>query len=271
MKLNRRDFITGAAAFAATSSFASPVASLLGESGVRFTDDYNGWDDSTAKLYIQDGLIAMWDGIENAGWGTHDPNATVWKDLVGGCDCEVVNGPATWGDEYFQGNHSTFFKGLSTAIPQAISAGRFHLDICLDFKTVPTSVDAYRQQGQFGVMGSSTSNRLLCPIWSYAGNIYTTVRNTETRVVNSIGLREGTYTYALDSSGYQEIFGTRYSLGVGSYSLSSATITLGSFGELLLKYCTYSKIFNIRLYNRSLDDSEKAVNDAIDKERFDLP
>lgn len=37
----------------------------------------------TAKDYVQDGLISMWDGIENAGWGVHDPNATVWKDLSG--------------------------------------------------------------------------------------------------------------------------------------------------------------------------------------------
>ena len=37
----------------------------------------------TARDYVQDGLIAMWDGIENAGWGVHEPNATVWKNLVG--------------------------------------------------------------------------------------------------------------------------------------------------------------------------------------------
>jgi hypothetical protein len=36
----------------------------------------------SAKYYIQDGLIAMWDGIENAGWGVHDANATVWKNLI---------------------------------------------------------------------------------------------------------------------------------------------------------------------------------------------
>ena len=37
----------------------------------------------TAKDYVQDGLIAMWDGIENAGLGVHDQNATKWKNLVG--------------------------------------------------------------------------------------------------------------------------------------------------------------------------------------------
>ena len=38
----------------------------------------------SARDYIQDGLVAMWDGIENAGWGKHDDNATEWVDLVNG-------------------------------------------------------------------------------------------------------------------------------------------------------------------------------------------
>ena len=45
----------------------------------------------TAADYVQDGLIAMWDGIENAGWEVHDQNATVWKDLVGGFDAALTN------------------------------------------------------------------------------------------------------------------------------------------------------------------------------------
>lgn len=38
--------------------------------------------DLTAKSYVQNGLLAMWDGIENAGFGVHDPDATYWVDLV---------------------------------------------------------------------------------------------------------------------------------------------------------------------------------------------
>ena len=37
----------------------------------------------SAKSYVQDGLVAMWDGIENAGWGTHNGSATTWTDLSG--------------------------------------------------------------------------------------------------------------------------------------------------------------------------------------------
>ena len=43
-----------------------------------------------SSSYVQRGLIAQWDGIDNAGTGTHDPNATVWKDLVGNLDLTLT-------------------------------------------------------------------------------------------------------------------------------------------------------------------------------------
>jgi len=38
----------------------------------------------------------MWDGIENAGWGVHDENATIWVDLVGGVEWRVFGGAFHW-------------------------------------------------------------------------------------------------------------------------------------------------------------------------------
>ena len=40
--------------------------------------------DVPASAYVQDGLIAQWDGIENVGVGRHDPNATTWTELKQG-------------------------------------------------------------------------------------------------------------------------------------------------------------------------------------------
>lgn len=37
----------------------------------------------TAADYVMDGLVSMWDGIENAGWGTHEDSPQYWVDLVG--------------------------------------------------------------------------------------------------------------------------------------------------------------------------------------------
>lgn len=36
----------------------------------------------TAANYVSSNLIAMWDGIENAGFGVHDGSAATWKNLA---------------------------------------------------------------------------------------------------------------------------------------------------------------------------------------------
>ena len=53
----------------------------------------------TSASYVQDGLITQWDGIDNEGTGTHNPNATVWKDLAGNLDLTLTaNGSWTNGN-----------------------------------------------------------------------------------------------------------------------------------------------------------------------------
>lgn len=44
----------------------------------------------TSASYVQDGLIAQWDGIDNTGIGVHDPGAKVWKDLTGNYDLTLL-------------------------------------------------------------------------------------------------------------------------------------------------------------------------------------
>lgn len=35
----------------------------------------------SAKSYVNNGLVGLWDGIENAGFGVHSANLSVWKNL----------------------------------------------------------------------------------------------------------------------------------------------------------------------------------------------
>ena len=49
--------------------------------GARQFFERRGKSAPTARDYVQNGLIAMWDGEWNAGLGVHDPNATTWVDL----------------------------------------------------------------------------------------------------------------------------------------------------------------------------------------------
>ena len=60
--------------------------------------------DIPASAYVQRGLIAQWDGIDNAGTGTHDANAETWVDRIGRRSPTKVNTKGdggTWGDNCF--------------------------------------------------------------------------------------------------------------------------------------------------------------------------
>ena len=60
---------------------------LLGAHGMDFIEDDNGLPDNpTAIDYIHDGLVAMWDGIENIEYGYHDDNPTEWVSLINAQD-----------------------------------------------------------------------------------------------------------------------------------------------------------------------------------------
>lgn len=52
----------------------------------------------TARDYVQDGLVCLWDGIENVGYGVHDGAATGWVDLVGGLSIPLCR------DAFFTGD-----------------------------------------------------------------------------------------------------------------------------------------------------------------------
>ena len=71
------------------AAICEPVKSMLGSDGTERCEEWV----PTAMDYVQDGLVAHWDGIENVGYGIHDDNATVWTDLTGnGWDVTLKSG-----------------------------------------------------------------------------------------------------------------------------------------------------------------------------------
>ena len=97
-----------------------------------------GWSftasaDIPASAYVQDGLIAQWDGIDNAGTGTHDPSATVWKDLKGSLDFELtskgswVNGSALYvnnGCAAKAASATSAYRAIEVVYKMTAAAGR---------------------------------------------------------------------------------------------------------------------------------------------------
>ena len=84
MKMTRRHMLGGLAAIiAAQKCPATVIKKLVGGSATALAED-SSLDVPSAAEYVHDGLVAMFDGIENFAYGMHHSGATSWRDLVGG-------------------------------------------------------------------------------------------------------------------------------------------------------------------------------------------
>ena len=81
-------------ALLAVMAVGSPVRSMLGAGEVSYATD----EETNPNPYVTDGLIAMWDAEWNVGYGVHDPESSVWFDLVGS-NHMLLNPASTWGEQ----------------------------------------------------------------------------------------------------------------------------------------------------------------------------
>ena len=214
----------------------------------------------TAKDYVQDGLIAMWDGIENAGWGVHDPNATVWKDLAGNYDLDLTSN-AIWVQDGIKGvNNNNCLAKFGATIN-----GALHIECCwkerelsfgetcLIFTSGTKSGDRYREfLALYGPSAQYATRGYVCRTIVYRHESKNQTSSVSAEIDNRISLNGSTLpTY------YGSYFTTR-----GNFAMIGGTDNQG-FG------CT-TPIHNVRVYSRALSSDEIAANYAIDNARFGL-
>ena len=210
----------------------------------------------TAKSYVQNGLIAMWDGIENAGWGVHDPETTVWKDLSGtGNDLTLMNGAHFDANSLITAARNSVSALLSTTLPYAT------IEICAFF-------DASRNSSQLVCFGNSVdAQRMMCcdpkQIQCYNGTFVITVSESKSK-------RTWAATYSSAAAPYID-----GQLATGTVSANKWDYRTGTFGlSGSSNYSSWNFVGNyycVRLYSRALTAEEIAANYAIDKKRFNLP
>jgi hypothetical protein len=221
----------------------------------------------TARDYVQSGLIAMWDGIENAGWGTHDPNATVWKDLVGNSDLTISDTTKA----FFKSNalHRTPGLGdlatnsfiiypctisVTMYVDDGIAASsnpRFFSCTKPGNQSIRREFDCYNSNqanaprlyeparyGRFGRL--STGHWAISCICSDSTNVKFVDSVCEKYVETTLNEKPAPFL-----------------LNIGAWSSTSGAM-MGDY----YRVCVYSRI---------LSDSEIAANYAIDKARFNLP
>ena len=220
----------------------------------------------TAKDYVQDGLIAMWDGIENVGWGVHDPNATVWKDLSGNGHDLLLSGTASFGADHAELDGNGFFYKTTDISPFFTKTG-------LTAQVVSTKIGDGDNRGLYSI-GETTrllwiwnsfqqggSRKMTFSKFIYSNNVGTTYPDIARDAKTSF-----TITHA---NGVAKTFVNKTADKTASVSpLDVSGIDRIAIGRIQSFEIFNGYIYCVRHYSRALTADEIADNDSIDKARF---
>ena len=211
-----------------------------------------GW----TNPYVTAGLIAMWDGEWNAGPGVHDPNATVWNDLVGSDDMSFNLTPTVDADGFTYPDRGY----SSSSIARTLNA--YTIEICGDLRHKTNTNDVFSFQRKVEAQSSYGVPYII--LGSAPDFFYSPVNNVPT-IYSTVALTvdEGTK-------------GTSFASGI---QLPGANVVLIADSVFVIVNSLRTRIGNsqsrkfhaIRLYSRALTADEIAANYAVDKQRFNLP
>ena len=258
----------------------------------------------TARDYVQDGLVAMWDGIENAGWGVHDPNATVWTDLVNGMginlieqamfsenSLRIVATDETLATAYMTLPYSVAHDTIGTKFGGGTGRLPYQSSVRTVFRLneLPLSNPFYQYDVNGGgnlvlVLNNKVIRRYgpapssLSIATFFAGIAISEVLTTETNYDDNIEKYRCTHY----TSDYRDLT-MNYVATTGTYmegrivarpclSSSSSPFRLNALSyRPSTAACKDIEFLSIAIYNRVLTSSEVSANYAIDKARFNLP
>ena len=228
--------------------------------------------------YVQDGLVHLWDGINNTGEG-HDSEATVWADLIGDYPINKTNPGSTWLSNALYFNPQTKSDLQAWTGTGSIKNTTMTIEMVIEPGTneaFPTGraacVGSFVGYGKtahrrFGTSPGDTSVGVFCNestkgfcttgfegclgVRSIVGT-YTTTSKADSIYVNGVKkTKNATHTYSDDK--------TRDYVILGGYDYAGTAT-----------YPYLGKIYSVRIYNRVLTADEIAQNYAVDVARFGL-
>ena len=213
----------------------------------------------SASLYVQDGLVACWDGVENAGTGLHDANATVWKDLVGGREFTLTG--VTVGDNRmtFAGAKTSYGSLNATDAAVFLAATNGTVEVAYASTQSGNAIQTLIQGPTESGVAMTLLNQKLLLAYVATTNGYSISYGMST---NTTAIR---YTGARPTGAFQNASALSASTSTSTGgSKTTATIGMRSDAQGVFK----GHIFCIRVYNRHLTADELASNRELDLDRF---
>lgn len=264
---------------------AGPAVNF-GTSFTNVTRVVNAGRSIPGSAYIQDGLVAQWDGIENGGAGTHwDIAANGWKDLVGGLVLAKMGGePETdttgvsLGSKVRLGVYDQ--GGRATAVGRVLGSTAKTVEIV--GRDCTSGAQNFFLLAMDGLDSSKTIDRLLMWYTDSSAHILGSVAMPQSNGIswfndNDFGLAaDENFSAAIVQPSAAQCL--RYSNGqqCGSVSVANVVNRSDRNSAAISLHGWYDKdgsaqtayISAIRIYNRALTAQEIARNHALDAIRF---
>ncbi len=250
--------------------FAAPTKSSV---AARHLVKCDGTGTATAADYVQDGLVAMWDGIENAGWGQHADNPDVFVDLVGSDSIgkygsSVSSVYPTWFSANALCARPYRNASLSTGLYDSLIGGDVTVELAATRESTGSTVGLPAiAGGNWLAFSGFIGLRLL---------LYNRGAAQYVDGFPNVGPYSFAVTLAVDGNGVMTIYknGTFYA-NVNPGTMSPPSNGGWYIGQNLnlVNNSNYFALLthSVRIYGRTLTAAEVAANYAVDKERFGLP
>ncbi|MBQ7190780.1 MAG: hypothetical protein IJR99_15325 [Kiritimatiellae bacterium] len=232
-------------------------------------------DGLTAYSYVQKDLKASYDGIDNAGTGTHDPTARVWKDLTGNCPDGTLADSVGWTENAW--TNQTQCKPVMVSAP-GLSAITGRRTFTMEFCVVPTRgneresfFSQYNAGHAFAIEHNSSSNPKEGKIRLFGLKAQPTNSDYDWLSPVKVVADEWVSASVTVTPSRQVVWKNGAPGATNTVSIAELHNNCDSFigGEpSRASQGFFGSYHAFRLYNRVLTDDEIAVNAAVDAIRF---
>jgi hypothetical protein len=222
--------------------------------------------------YIQDGLVACWDGVENAGRLTHESDTTNWVDVVGGRIFRMNKATVRDNAMYFGGAKvsNVYPQGFLNADDTAatfgqIKSGTLEIVLRAEKNAIQTALQASPGMLVLSDANSTTIWTANAATFTWTGALFNWYNAT-----NTLSILYHPYSkspaVAVSDEMYANGEATSRTSGKSWYFATASVTRLGNCHDMNKPF--KGSIFCIRLYSKQLSQAEIAANRAVDVKRF---
>ena len=221
-------------------------------------------DAVATSRYVQDGLVAFWDGVENAGAGaSHDASASTWKDLVGGKEFSLTGVTVNADRMTFAGTQSSY-----GTLSEADTAATFELAKTGTVEIVYASSSSADYQV---LLQSSTASGIAYGIYAKTTLIVCNASASCFSLTSGLATNCVAVRYASAKPSSARANGKALATASASnWSGADKKTTIGTRTSKA-NYPFPGSIYAIRLYSRPLTDDEIDANQSLDRLRLAHP